>query len=91
MKCMLSMSVFSHLRRLRIGEDSLKGDDIGGFIFCFTVILLLQCIRARLFLAKHGVLLVFFFLPKLLMVVDHAMVINISSGLPEIRNMGFAK
>ena len=28
------------------------------FIFCFTVILLLQCIRARAFLAKHGALLV---------------------------------
>ena len=57
MKCMLSMSVFSHFRRLRIGEDSLKGDDIGGIIF-FTVILLLQCICTRSFLDKHGVLLV---------------------------------
>ena len=35
MKCMLSMSVFSHLRRLRIGEDSLKGDDIDG---CFYIL-----------------------------------------------------
>ena len=35
MKCMLSMSVFIHLRRLRIGEDSLKGDDIDG---CFYIL-----------------------------------------------------
>ena len=28
------------------------------FIFCFTFILLIQCIPARSFLAKHGVLLV---------------------------------
>ena len=35
MKCMLSMSVFSHFRRLRIGEDSLKGDDIDG---CFYIL-----------------------------------------------------
>ena len=54
------MSVFSHIRRLQISEDSLKGDHIDGsaFIFGFTVILLPQCIRARSFLAKHGVLLV---------------------------------
>ena len=32
MECMLSMPVFGHLRRHRIGEDSLKGDDIVG---CF--------------------------------------------------------
>ena len=35
MKCMLSMSVFIHIRRLRIGEDSLKGDDIDG---CFYIL-----------------------------------------------------
>ena len=41
MECMLSMSVFSYLRRLRIGEDSLKGDDIAGcFIFCYLLFIL---------------------------------------------------
>ena len=36
MKCMLSTSVFSHFRRLRIGEDSLKSVDIdGGFYILF--------------------------------------------------------
>ena len=35
MKCMLSMSVFIQLRRLRIGEGSLKGDDIDG---CFYIL-----------------------------------------------------
>ena len=60
MKCMPSMPVFSNIRHLQIGEDSLKGDDIDGcfYYFFFTVILLLLCIRARSFLAKLGVLLV---------------------------------
>ena len=41
MECILPMSVFGHLRRLRIGEDSLKGDDIVGcFIFCFLLFIL---------------------------------------------------
>ena len=32
---------------------------MAAFVFCFTFILPLQCIRARSFLDKHGVLLVF--------------------------------
>ena len=45
MKCMLSMSVFSHLRRLRIGEDSLKGDDIDGLLY--FVLLFTSSIHSR--------------------------------------------
>ena len=37
MECVLSVSVFSHLRRLWMGEDSPKDDGIDGrFLFCFT-------------------------------------------------------
>ena len=37
MECMLSMPVFSHLRRLWIGEYCLKGNLTDGFfIFCIT-------------------------------------------------------
>ena len=39
----LSMSVFGHLRRLWIGEDSLKGDDIVGcFIFGYLFFILIS-------------------------------------------------
>ena len=39
MKCMPSMSVFIHLKRLRINEDSLKGDDIDGLLLYFVLFL----------------------------------------------------
>ena len=40
MECMLSMSVFGHLRHLWIGEDGLKGDEIVGcFIFCYLLVM----------------------------------------------------
>ena len=41
MECTLSMSVFSHIRRLWIGKHSLNGDRIDGcfFVFCFAFIL----------------------------------------------------
>ena len=42
---MLSMSVFSHIRRLRIGEDSLKGDDIDGLLY--FVLLFTSSIHSR--------------------------------------------
>ena len=47
MECMLSMSVFGPLRRLRIGEDSLRGDDIVGcFIFCYLLFILTSSMQS---------------------------------------------
>ena len=39
------MCVFSHIRRLRIGEDSLKGDDIDGILY--FVLLFTSSIHSR--------------------------------------------
>ena len=61
MKWMLSMSVFIQLRRLRIDDAKAVWKLTiltGAFMFCFTLILFLQCNRARSYLGKHGVLLV---------------------------------
>ena len=66
MECMLLMSGFSKLRRLWIGEDGLKGDEVDGYflfslkyecsLFMLTTKIHPQWIRARSFFAKYGVL-----------------------------------
>ena len=54
--------IFSSLRRLWTGKDSLKGNEIHGcFLYLFYFLyILIQCIRARPFDAKHGALQVYF-------------------------------
>ena len=47
MKCILSMSVYIHLRRLRIGEDSLKGDDIDGCFYILFYFYIISSMHSR--------------------------------------------
>ena len=49
MEYMLSLSVLGHLRRIRIGEDNMKGDDIVEcFIFCYLPFIFTSSMRPSL-------------------------------------------
>ena len=47
MNCMLSLPVFIHLRRLRIGEDSLKVDDIDGCFYILFYCYIISSVHSR--------------------------------------------
>ena len=51
MKCILSMSVFSHILRLQLGEDNLKGDYIDGLFY--FVLLCTSSIHSRPFVPRQ--------------------------------------